>query len=328
MTTTPHEPVSPPGHTGSDLRAVAVFVVAVGLGGVGGFAVTDLSGAGELRWGGTELSALAAAAGALLAGTAAGRLLLGGTGRAMRVYAPGPLTGWPGTRFGAGALILAPLLLLAGEVVRSGHDYFYPAQLAAMARVPATILTSYALYTAGLVLMIPAFFALGGLIGRQRPGWAFWAVTIALVGSTVRIFQEGIGFLALRLVDAQGLETATRAVSDTYGAYYVLQTLDGSDNLAWAVLAIGAYRARVLGWAPALGVAFMMTHYSGVLKGTDLSTLLGAVLLAAVLVPLGAALWRRAEPVSRRAWWGGIAAVALLAAQYLLTALNGFSSLG
>ena len=325
--TTPYEPDSPPRHARADLRAAVVLAGAVALGGVGGFALTDLSGAGELRWGGSELSAIAATAGALLVPLAAGRLLLD-TGQAVRIRAPGPLTAWPGSRFGAAALVLAPLLLLAGEVVRAGHDYFFPAQLAAMAGTPGTILTSYALYTAGLVLLIPAFFALSGLIGRERPGWAFWGVTIALVGSTVRIFQEGIGFLALQLVPAQGLEAATAAVSHTYGAYYVLQTLDGSDNLAWAVLAIGAYRARVLGWVPAIGVAFMMTHYSGVLKGTDLSTLTGAVLLAAVFVPLGVSLWRRAEPVSRRVWWGGVAAVALLAVQYLVTALSGFTTLG
>lgn len=318
--TTPYEPAGEPGRTRSDLRAVAVLAGAVALGGVGGFALTDLTGAGDLRWGGTEVSALAAAIGGLVVPLVAGKLLLGGP--ALRVRAPGPLTGWPGTRFGAAALIIAPLLLLAAEAVRSGYDYFFPAQLAAMARAPGTILTSYALYTAGLVLLIPAFFALAALIARERPWWAFWGVTIALVGSTVRIYQEGIGFLALRLVPAEGLETATAAVSHTYRSWYVLQTLDGSDNLAWAVLAIGAYRARVLGWVPAIGVAFMLTHYSGVLKGTDLSTLLGAVLLAAVFVPLGADLWRRAEPVSRRVWWAGAGAVALLAAQYLLAALT------
>jgi len=330
--TTLHEPNSPPrqarSDVRSDVRAAAVFAVAVALGGVGGFALTELFGIGELRWAGTEFSAIASAAGALLVGIAAGKLLLGGNGQAMRVRAPGPVTGWPGTRFGAGALILAPLLLLAGEAVRSGHDYFYPAQLAAMTTVPRTILTSYALYTAGLVLLIPAFFALAELIGRERPGWAFWGATIAVVGSAVRLFQDGISFLSLQLVHAQGLEAAKQAVGDTYGAYYVLETLNGSDNLAWAVLAIGAYRAGVLGWTPAIGVAYMMTHYSGVLKGTDLSSLLGAVLLAAVFVPLGVSLWRRAEPVSRRAWWGGVAAVALLAGQYLLTALSGFKTLG
>ena len=82
--------------------------------------------------------------------------------------------------------------------------------------------------------MIPAFLALAGLIGRERPGWAFWGGTIAVVGSAVRIFQEGMSFLALQLVGVQGLETATAAVSATYGAWYVLLPLNGSDNLAWA----------------------------------------------------------------------------------------------
>jgi hypothetical protein len=72
----------------------------------------------------------------------------------------------------------------------------------------------------------------------------------------------------------------------------------------------------------------MMTHYSGVLKGTDLNSLTGAVLLVAALVPLGVSLWRNAEPVSRRVWWGGIAAVAFLAVQYLVAVLSGFRNLG
>ena len=315
-------------HRAPDVRAVAVLVGAVGAGGVGGFVLTELFAVSESRWAGTELSALASAVGALAAGLVAGRLLLGGTGRATGIRAPGPVTGWPGSRLGAAALVLAPLLLLAGEIVRSGHHYFFPAQLAAMAEVPRTVLTSYALYTAGLVLMIPAFLALAAMIGRERPGWAFWGATTAVVGSAVRIFQEGIGFLSLQLVQVRGLEAATAAVGDTYGAWYVLETLNGSDNLAWAVLAVGAYRAGVLGWVPALGVAFMMTHYSGVLKGTDLNSLLGAVLLTAVLVPLGAGLWRCAEPVSRRVWWGGVASVVLLVAQYLIAALSGFQNWG
>jgi hypothetical protein len=72
----------------------------------------------------------------------------------------------------------------------------------------------------------------------------------------------------------------------------------------------------------------MMTHYSGVLKGSDLNSLTGAVLLAAALVPLGISLWRRAGAVSRRVWWGGVAALVSVAAQYLFAALSGFQTLG
>ena len=282
----------------SDVRAAVVLVGAVVVGGVSGFGSRSARGR-RGRWANTQLKSLGSAIGALGLGLRPGGLLLR-TRLGVPGAGAGPADRWPGAHFGAGALVLAPLLLLAGELVRSGHYYFFPAQLAAMVDDPATILTSYALYTAGLVLLIPAFLALAGMIGRERPGWAFWGATIAVVGSAVRIFQEGISFLALQLVGVQGLEAATAAVGDTYGAWYVLETLNGSDNIAWAMLAIGAYRARVLGWVPALGVAFMITHYSGVLKGTDLNSLTGAVLLAAALVPLGVSLWRRAEPVSRR----------------------------
>ncbi len=320
--------VAEPTRVGSDMRAAVVFVGAVVVGGVTGFGLAQLLGFGEVRWANTQIQSLCAAVGALGAGLMAGNVLLARDGSAFMVRVPGPLRSWPGSHLGAGALVVAPLLLLAGEVVRSGHYYFYPSQLSAMVVEPAILLTSYSLYTAGLVLMIPAFLALAGLIGRERPGWAFWGGTIAVVGSAVRIFQEGMSFLALQLVGVQGLETATAAVSATYGAWYVLLPLNGSDNLAWGLLAIGAYRARLLGWVPALGVAFMMTHYGGVLKGTDLNALTGAVLLAAVLVPLGVRLWRSAEPVSRRVWWGGIAALAFLIAQYVFAVLSGFRNLG
>jgi hypothetical protein len=312
---------------GSDVRATVVLVGAVFLGAVGAFALAKALGIGEVIWFNTDVQSIFAAVGGLTLGVLAGVVLLRRRGPAFLVRAS-PLTSWPGSQLGAGALILAPLFLLAGEIVRSGHYYFYPQQLAGMVSDPVTIMTSYSLYTVGLVLTIPAFLALAGLIAKERPGWAFWGGTIAIIGSTVRIFQEGINFASLQLVGVQGLETATTAVDQTYGLWYVLKTMDGSDNLAWGLLAIGTYRARVLGWVPALGVAFMMNHYSGVLKGTDLNSLTGAILLAAALVPLGITLWRNAEPVSRRAWWIGIAAIALLLAQYAIAVLSGFRNVG
>ena len=118
---------------------------------------------------------------------------------------PRPIDGWPGARFGAAAMVLAALLLRAGEVVRSRHYYFFPAQLSAMVdRSGHADDLVRSLYTAGLVLMIPAFLALAGMIRHEQPIWAFWGATIAVVGSTVRIFQEGISSLALRLVGRAG----------------------------------------------------------------------------------------------------------------------------
>jgi hypothetical protein len=108
----------------------------------------------------------------------------------------------------------------------------------------------------------------------------------------------------------------------------VLSPLGGVTTIGWGLLAIGAYRARVLGRVPALAIAFMLTHYTGVLKGSDLNSLAGAVLLAAALVPLGVALWRAAPPPSRAARWGGTAALGYLVAMYAYAVLSGFRSIG
>ncbi|MEJ3652945.1 hypothetical protein WEH80_08175 [Actinomycetes bacterium KLBMP 9759] len=307
-------------------RAVCVLVVAVVAGGVAGLALAELLGVAEVRWGKSQLGDTAVAVGSLGVGALAARLLLPRDDPPWMVRVqPGRIAGWPGARLGATALVVAPLLLLAGEAVRMGHRYFYPYQLAGMVDDRATVLGSYGLYTAGLVVLVPAFLALTGLIAREQPGWAFWGATAAVVGSAVRIFQEGVAHLALHLVDVQGLEVATRAVAETYGAGYVLSPLTFVDNIAWSVLAVGAYRARVLGWLPALGVAFMIAHYTGVLKGSDLAALAGSAALAAAFVPLGVALWRSAPPVPRRSWRSGLAVVAVLVALYGYNLLTGFS---
>lgn len=147
---------------------------------------------------------------------------------------------------------------------------------------------------------------------------------------SVRPPRQGRGWHGRRpsLVDIQGLDTATHAVAASYSIGYVLGPLTWVDNIAWSLLAIGADRSRVLGWLPALGVAFMLTHYSGVLMGSDIDSLAAAVGLAVAFVPLGLALWRSAPPVSRNAWRGGLVVAGGLVVLYVFGALTGFAPVG
>ncbi|MGI5128753.1 hypothetical protein ACQEVB_18240 [Pseudonocardia sp. CA-107938] len=294
-------------------RVLLVLVVAQQIGAaLGSLAATGLAG---VRWGQSPVDDALALLGAVLGTLVAGVLLRPGELPAAAVRAE-PQRSWPGPRLGAVALVAAPLLLLAGEAVRMGHFYYYPAQLAAMATDRTTILVSYGLFTLGLLALVPAFLALAAMIAVREPGWAFWGATAAVLGTAVRLFQDGIGFLALHLVDVQGLDTATHAVTATYQSWYVLYPLTFLDNIGWALLAVGAVRAGVLGWLPAAGVAIMLTHSSGVLKGSAVNSLVATALLAAALVPLGVAAWRAAPPVSRAAWRGGWVAAAALVALY------------
>jgi hypothetical protein len=302
-------------------RVLLVLVVAQQIGaGLGSLAATGLAG---VRWGQSPADDAVALFGAVVGTLLAGALLRPGELPATAVRAAAQ-PAWPGPRLGGVALVAAPLLLLLGEAVRMGHFYYYPAQLAAMATDRTTILMSYALFTAGLFALVPALLALTGMIGVREPGWAFWGATTAVLGTAVRLFQDGISFLGLHLVDVQGVGPATDAVAATYQSWYVLYPLTFLDNVGWVVLAVGAVRAGVLGWLPATGIAIMLTHSSGVLKGSALNSLLAAALLAAALVPLGIAAWRAAPPVSpaaRRGGWVAVGALVALYAYHLLVQL-------
>ncbi|GAA3529417.1 hypothetical protein GCM10022222_10480 [Amycolatopsis ultiminotia] len=223
---------------------------------------------------------------------------------------------WPGARFGGAALVAAPLLLVAGEVLRIRYHYYFPAQLAAVAGDRGLILVSYALYSTGLLLLVPAFLAFANLIKAELPGWAFWGATLAVLGDLVRLFHEGVNHLALHLVPVDGLAAATHGVSATYQSWYVFYPLVFADNLGWLVLAIGAYRARVLSRLPAIALAVMAVHSSGVLKGSDLGSLSADLAICAALVPLGVARYRRAAPAARTTRLGGWAALVALAVLY------------
>ncbi|MCK2213825.1 hypothetical protein MF672_008485 [Actinomadura sp. ATCC 31491] len=223
------------------------------------------------------------------------------------------ITSVPGRWVEGTGLVLGPLLLLAGVLVRAGADDFFPGQLAAYAAAPGRMALSYALYAAGAVLLWPAVTGLARLIAARRPGWAAWGGTLAVLGLFGRVFHAGVSHLAFQLVDVLGLPAAQRAVAASYGAFHVFKATDVCIMGGWVVLAIGAHLARAFGPGPlgvarcvALGLAAALPL--GVLKGSsDPVALVALAGLAAALVPLGVAVLR-AGPAPR--WW----AVALTAA--------------
>ncbi|RSM98621.1 hypothetical protein DMB42_43450 [Nonomuraea sp. WAC 01424] len=206
---------------------------------------------------------------------------------------------------GAG-LVLGPALLLAGVLVRSGADDFFPGQLAAYAADPGRMVLSYSLYAAGVVLLWPAVTALGRVIGDVHPALARWGVVLAMLGLFGRVFHAGVSHLAFQLVDALGPEEAQRVVTATYGAFHVFKAVNVCIMGGWIVLAVGAFRARAFGAGP-LGVARCVALALaaglplGVLKGSsDPIALVALAGLAVAFVPMGVAALRTG-PAPR--WW-------------------------
>jgi hypothetical protein len=225
------------------------------------------------------------------------------------------ITHVPGRWVEGAGLVLGPLLLLTGVLVRAGEDDFFPGQLAAYAAAPEKMVLSYSLYAAGAVLLWPAVTALARMIGATHPGWARWGAALAILGLFGRVFHAGVSHLAFHLVDLLGLEAAQRVVAGTYGAFHVFKAVSVCIMGGWIVLAVGAYRARALGVARCLALGLAAALPLGVLKGSSDPISLAALAgLAVALVPLGVSVLRTG-PAPR--WWAVALTVALIPLSFL-----------
>ncbi|MFJ5266306.1 hypothetical protein ACIQAC_38220 [Streptomyces sp. NPDC088387] len=210
-------------------------------------------------------------------------------------------TGFPGRWVGGTAMVLGPLLMLAGALLRARFPFFYPDQLAAYERHPVLMSTAYGLFAAGGLLLWPAVAVVAARIGARSAGWGLWGGVLVVFGLFARAFHAGVDHLAFQLVRSEGAGPATDAVTAGYGAFHVFATLNLAILAGWIVLALGAWRTRVLGPVRAAALGLMAALPLGVLKGTTPLSLVALAGLCAALVPLGLALLREGPRPGRAA---------------------------
>lgn len=207
---------------------------------------------------------------------------------------------FPGRWVEGAGLVLGPVLMLAGVLLRVDVDDFFPGQLAAFAAHPGRMTASYSAFAAGNVLLWPAVIALVRRAWASRPRWALWGGVMVMLGLFARAFHTGINHLIFQIADAQGLEAGRKAVDGYYGAFHVLQPLSVAIFFGWVVLAVGMWRAGVLGIVRSVALASMSALPIGVLKGTGPMSIVATVGLCVALVPLGIRVLRDG-PAPR--WW-------------------------
>ena len=135
---------------------------------------------------------------------------------------------FPGHYLGGVSLILGPILLLTGILLRLRFHFFFPNQLAAFRSHPTLITASYSCFLAGNILLWPAIMTLAQIIGVRKPHWALWGGTLVIFGLFARTFHAGVDHLAFQLVRVHGAEVATTTVASSYGAFHVISTRDRS----------------------------------------------------------------------------------------------------
>lgn len=194
---------------------------------------------------------------------------------------------FPGRWVGGTSMILAPILFLIGILLRIQFHFFFPEQLQAFRDHPTLIVTSYNFFVIGNILLFPAIITLVRIIGKKKPQLALWGGMFVMLGLFARTFHGGIDHLAFQLVNTEGLEHATKTVADSYGAFNIMATLNGTIMFGWLILAIGSYLSGTLGLFRSIGLGLMAALMLGVLKGTSFVSVVAAAGLCFALVPLG-----------------------------------------
>jgi hypothetical protein len=205
---------------------------------------------------------------------------------------------FPGRWVGGTAMILAPLLLLAGVLLRIQFHFFFPQQLDAFDRHRALMTASYSCFLAGNILLWPAIVTLAKLIGATRPGWAVWGGSLVMFGLFARTFHAGVDHLAFQIVRLDGPQFAAKTVAGSYGAFHVVSALTATIFFGWIVLAIGVYVSGTLGLFRAIALGLMAALMIGVLKGSSMTSVVATSGLSIGLVPLGVSVLR--EPPTPR----------------------------
>jgi hypothetical protein len=222
---------------------------------------------------------------------------------------------FPGKYVGGISVILAPVVFLAGILLRIQFHFFFPDQLAAYKSHPNLVFTSYSLFLAGNILLWPAIVSLAHLIGQKKPNWAIWGASLVLFGLFGRAFHAGVDHMAFQIAGTQNVKLATQIVADSYGAFHVAHLLSGTIMFGWIVLAIGAYLSGVLNIYRSIALGLMSILMMGVLKGTSYTSVVAASGLCIALVPLGIKMLNEGSSLSVKSkllWIGIIAGLCAL----------------
>lgn len=194
---------------------------------------------------------------------------------------------FPGRWLGGLSLIIAPILLVISALLRIQYNFFFPDQLAAYDTHPTLMLTSYSLFLIGMILLFPAILVLVQLISKKKPRLGLWGGLLVIVGLFARAFHSGVDHFAFQIVEIENVEVATNFVGEFYGMFNVVNILNFSILFGWIVLAIGAYLSKVFGWFRSLALGMMFVLALGVLKGTNMTTIISLTGLCIALPPLG-----------------------------------------
>ncbi|WP_200411897.1 hypothetical protein [Virgibacillus salexigens] len=197
------------------------------------------------------------------------------------------LGNFPGRWLGGLSLIISPILLVISSMLRIQFNFFFSDQLAAYDTNPNLMLTSFSFFLIGMILLFPAVLTLVQLISVEKPRLGLWGGLLVILGLFARAFHSGADHFAFQVVRSTNVEVATQLVGDFYGMFHIVNILNFSILFGWIVLAIGAYLSNVFGLFRSIALGMMFVLAIGILKGTNMTTIISLSGLCMAFLPLG-----------------------------------------
>src|SRR4051794_13336275 len=141
--------------------------------------------------------------------------------------------------------------------------------------------------TAGTVLAAVAVAGLAAMIARHRPRIGRAGGTLALLGLFGPAFFLGVYFAAAQMNSIPARAAAGQALDDTQSTFHVINLAGPCLVVGLILLAVGAYRAGVLGRAQSIGLAVAAIAPVGFISGILPIAVVAWLGLSVALVPLG-----------------------------------------
>lgn len=195
--------------------------------------------------------------------------------------------GFPGPRVAGVALIIAPLLMVVAAFFLMEFEGGTPEELMTRrAEQPLRSELGANVIILGWATMTIALFALARLVAARKPTLATVGALLAFAGICVSLVFSGIASIehGLSLMDDRAV--ALQANEVVMPPLVLVFMLPGV-ILGWPILAIGAWRAGVLGPARAVALAGTAGLPIGPILGFAAALPVVFLLNAIALVPLG-----------------------------------------
>jgi hypothetical protein len=173
-----------------------------------------------------------------------------------------------------------------------------PGQLVAYARNPSLVIAGYATFAAACVVLVFGIITFAKVVAERSLFLAQLGGVAVVASLAGRLYFAGVESTSFRLVDVIGLAAATDFVMDSYvelsyGLAYVPVVASAGALVGGVLLSVGALRSGTLGVVRCLLLLAWAWTFLGVLKESDVGSVLGGIALCVVMVPIGIGQLRR-----------------------------------